>query len=395
MTIRIPFNRPPYTGHEDRHVLEAMRSGHQSGDGPFGRKCEAWLQVQIPSARALLTPSCTHALEMMALLLEIGPGDEVIMPSFTFVSTANAFALRGAKIVFVDVRPDTMNIDERLIEAAITSRTKAIVVVHYAGVPCEMDRICALAQQHALAVVEDAAQALGSTYRGQPAGGFGRLSAFSFHETKNVTSAGDGGALLVRDPALVQRAEVIREKGTNRSQFFRGMADKYTWVDVGSSYLMSEVQAAYLLGQLEHVDEIQARRRAIWSRYLEALRPLQAQGHVELAQIPPHCGHNAHLFFLKCRDLAVRTRLIAHLRSAGILAVFHYVPLHSSTAGLRFGRFHGEDRITTAHSERLLRLPVFHSLTEAEQGEVIDCVKAFFASEPGASAPGVARDART
>jgi dTDP-4-amino-4,6-dideoxygalactose transaminase len=395
MTIRIPFNRPPYTGQEDRYVLEAMRSGHQSGDGPFGRKSEAWLQAHIPSSRVLLTPSCTHALEMAALLLEIAPGDEVIMPSFTFVSTANAFALRGAKIVFVDVRPDTMNIDESLIEAAITPRTKAIVVVHYAGVACEMERICALAQERGLAVVEDAAQALTSTYRGRPAGSFGCLSAFSFHETKNVTSGGEGGALVVGDPSLVQRAEIIREKGTNRSQFFRGMADKYTWVDVGSSYLMSEVQAAYLLGQLEHVDQIQARRRAIWSLYFEALEPLRARGYVELPEIPAHCGHNAHLFFLKCRDLGERTRLIAHVRSAGILAVFHYVPLHSSSAGLRFGRFHGEDRFTTAQSERLLRLPLFHALTQPEQGEVIDCVNAFYSSQPDATAPGAAPGAHT
>ena len=293
--------------------------------------------------------------------------------------------------MFIDVRPDTMNIDESLLEAKITSRTKAIVVVHYAGVGARWTASARVAQQHGSPWSRTMRRPLRATRATRPASGFVRLS---FHETKNVPRRRRRRA-VVNDPMLEQRAEVIREKGTNRGQFFRGLVDKYTWVDVGSSYLISEVQAAYLLGQLEHVDEIQARRRAIWARYLEALRPLQAQGHVELPEVPLHCGHNAHLFFLKCRDLAVRTRLIAHLRSAGILAVFHYVPLHSSIAGLRFGRFHGEDRITTAHSERLLRLPVFHSLTEAEQGEVIDCVKAFFASEPGARAPGVARDPRT
>jgi dTDP-4-amino-4,6-dideoxygalactose transaminase len=374
----IPFNKPPFTGHEEQFVQAAMCSPKISGDGEFSRLCEAWFQKQLGAPKTLLTPSCTHALEMAALLLDVQPGDEVIMPSYTFVSTANAFVLRGARVVFVDVRADTLNIDERAIEAAITARTKAIVVVHYAGVACEMDTVLAVARRHGLAVVEDAAQAMMSTYKGRPLGTFGALGAFSFHETKNVTSGGEGGLLIVNDPALVQRAEIIREKGTNRSQFFRGMVDKYSWVDVGSSYLPSDLQAAYLWGQLQVAQDITANRLASWHHYHEALSGLAARGVFELPVVPAQCEHNAHMFYMKVGSLSERTDLIAHLKAHGVHAVFHYVPLHSAPAGLKCGRFHGDDKVTTSHSDRLLRLPLWYGMSVQELAQVVGAVKAFY-----------------
>lgn len=375
----IPFNRPPYTGNEDAYVLEAMHSARISGDGPFTHKCHDWFESALGCHKALLTPSCTHALEMAALLIDIRPGDEVIMPSYTFVSTANAFVLRGATIVFVDVRPDTMNIDERLIEAAITPKTRAIVPVHYAGVACDMDAIMAIAHRHGLVVIEDAAQGMSSTWKGKPLGTIGHLGAYSFHETKNYTSGGEGGLLIINDERYTARAEILREKGTNRSQFFRGMVDKYSWVDVGSSYLPSDIQAAYLWGQLERVDEIRRSRLHSWSRYRDAFLSLQMQGRVELPAVPDGAEHNAHMFYLKVADLDERTRLISHLAAQDVHAVFHYVPLHSSVAGQQFGRLHGVDKVTTTDSERLVRLPLWHGMTEAHIAQVIAAVTEFFA----------------
>jgi dTDP-4-amino-4,6-dideoxygalactose transaminase len=374
----IPFNRPPYTGNEDAHVLRAMRSDKMSGDGDFGKRCQQWFQTRLRCAGALLTPSCTQALEMAALLLDIGPGDEVIMPSYTFVSTANAFAMRGATIVFVDIRADTMNIDENLIKAAITPRTRAIVVVHYAGVACEMDPILAIAGRHGLAVIEDAAQGMMSSYKGRPLGALGDMGAYSFHETKNFTSGGEGGLFIARDPQHVLRAEVIREKGTNRSQFFRGMVDKYSWVDLGSSYLPSEIQAAYLWGQLESTDTIMASRLRAWHHYRDALTPLRDAGRIELPVVPGNCEHNAHMYYVKARDLDERTRLIAHLASRGVMAVFHYVPLHSAPAGRKFGRFHGADVNTTRESERLVRLPLWYGMNADILEQVVDAVLEFY-----------------
>lgn len=361
----IPFNKPPYTGNEDQYVLEAMRSEKMSGDGPFSKRCQAWFEERLGCRKALLTPSCTHALEMAALLINIQPGDEVIMPSYTFVSTANAFVLRGARIVFVDIRPDTLNIDERLIEAAITPKTKAIVPVHYAGVACEMDTIMDIAERHRLYVIEDAAQGMMSTYKGRPLGSIGHLGAYSFHETKNYTSGGEGGLLIVNDERFCSRAEIIREKGTNRSQFFRGMVDKYTWVDVGSSYLPSELQAAYLYGQLERAEEINAERLSLWSQYYEALGALERAGHIELPKAPDDCRHNAHMFYVKFQDLKVRTYAMSSLKNAQVSAVFHYIPLHSSPLGNKLGLFSGEDIYTTRESERLLRLPIWLGLDPA------------------------------
>ena len=362
----IPFNKPPLTGNEQQYVLEAMQSAKMSGDGTFGKRCQKWFEERYACKKTLVTPSCTHALEMAALLLEIKEGDEVIMPSYTFVSTADAFALRGAKIVFVDVRADTMNIDERLIEAAITPKTRAIVPVHYAGVACEMDVIMEIARRHNLFVVEDAAQGFESTYKGKALGTIGHLGAFSFHETKNITSGGEGGLLLINDERFIHRAEIIREKGTNRSQFFRGMVDKYSWVDIGSSYLPSELQSAYLWGQLEMVEKIQNARMQCWKEYYERLSPLAKKGIIELPIIPSNVTHNAHMFYLKVKNLDVRTELLEHLKAHEIGAVFHYIPLHSAPAGLKFGHFLGEDRFTTQESERLVRLPLYHGLTSQE-----------------------------
>ena len=373
----IPFNRPPYTGNEDQHVLAAMRSDKISGDGQYGQKCQAWFEQTLGCPKALLTPSCTQALEMAALLIDIQPGDEVIMPSYTFVSTANAFVLRGAKIVFVDIRPDTMNMDERLIEAAITSHTKAIVPVHYAGVGCDMATISAIAQRHSLFVIEDAAQGMMSTFEGKPLGTLSHMAAFSFHETKNVTSGGEGGLLIINDERFVHRAEIIREKGTNRSQFFRGMVDKYTWVDAGSSYLPSELQAAYLWGQLELADQITQNRLVSWNAYHEGLMDLAQAGHITLPTIPPNCQQNGHMFYIKCRDLAKRTALLAHMKQSNILAVFHYVPLHSAPAGLQFSRFHGEDQYTTSESERLVRLPLWYGMAHDVIAQVTAAICAF------------------
>jgi dTDP-4-amino-4,6-dideoxygalactose transaminase len=374
----IPFNRPPHTGNEDQFVLAAMRSDKISGDGAYGRKCQQWFEQHLDCAKTLLTPSCTQALEMAALLIEIQPGDEVIMPSYTFVSTANAFVLRGAKIVFVDIRPDTMNIDETLIEAAITEKTKAIVPVHYAGVGCDMETILDIANRYNLYVIEDAAQGMMSTYQGKPLGTFGHMAAYSFHETKNFTSGGEGGLLIINDERFIHRAEIIREKGTNRSQFFRGQVDKYSWVDIGSSYLPSEIQAAYLWGQLEKANEITQNRLATWVNYWHGLAELAQEGLFELPTIPGKCEHNGHMFYIKVRDLDQRTALLEHLKADNVYAVFHYVPLHSAPAGLRFGGFHGVDAFTTQESDRLLRLPLFYGLDEVSANHIIQSVKNFF-----------------
>lgn len=374
----IPFNKPPVTGAEEQYIKQALESNKLSGDGPFGKKCQNWFEANLPAKKTLLTPSCTAALELAAILIDIQPGDEVIMPSYTFVSTANAFVLRGAKIVFVDIRPDTMNIDERLIEAAITPKTRAIVPVHYAGVACEMDAIMAIAGRHNLYVVEDAAQGMMSSYKGRALGTIGHLGAFSFHETKNYTSGGEGGLLIINDERFAERAEVIREKGTNRSQFFRGMVDKYQWVDIGSSYLPSELQAAFLWAQLEHAAEINESRLNAWQYYWQHLQPHAEQGRIELATIPGACAQNAHMFYLKTSGLEERTALLEHLKRRDILAVFHYVPLHTAKAGAAFGRFHGEDRFTTAESERLVRLPMFFGISEQELKQVVEAVISFY-----------------
>jgi len=375
----IVFNHPSYTGNEDKHVLTAMRSGNMSGSGHFNEKCHRWFEENLGCVRALLTPSCTSALEMAAILIDTQAGDEIIMPSYTFVSTANAFVLRGAKIVFVDIRPDTMNMDETLIEVAITEKTKAIVPVHYAGVACEMDTIMELAERYGLYVIEDAAQGMMSRYRDRQLGTIGHLAAFSFHETKNYTSGGEGGLLIINDKRFVERAEIIREKGTSRSQFFRGMVDKYSWVDIGSSCLMSDIQAAYLWGQLEKADEIHQSRIAAWNNYYTALTPLDVAGHIKLPIIPNNCTHNAHIFYIKTATLKERSALLAYFKEIGILAVFHYVPLHTAVAGKRFGRFYGQDNYTTLESNRLIRLPLWFGLSQEDQAKVIDTIMAFCA----------------
>ena len=376
--MKISFNRPPFIGKETEYIKEAVeQNGMICGDGPFTKRCSAWMKEKFDSKHVLLTTSCTHALEMAAFLADIQPGDEVIMPSYTFVSTADAFVLRGATVVFVDIRPDTMNIDEKLIEAAITDKTKAIVPVHYAGVSCEMDTIMDIAKRYNLNVVEDAAQGITSTYKGKPLGTIGDYGCFSFHETKNL-SMGEGGALLVRDKENVEKAEIIREKGTNRSKFFRGQIDKYTWVEAGSSYLPSDLNAAYLWGQLEAIDEIQGQRLASWDTYYRELKPLADEGYIELPVIPEGCIHNAHMFYVKAADLGERTDLIEFLKEKGINAVFHYIPLHSAPAGYKYGRFHGEDKYTTKESERLMRLPLYYGLTEEQCVEVANAIKAFY-----------------
>ncbi len=359
----IPFNRPYMTGRELWLIAQAHANGHLSGDGPFTKRCHAWLEANTGAARALLTHSCTAALEMSALLLDLGPGDEVIMPSYTFVSTANAFVLRGAVPVFVDVREDTLNIDERLIEAAITPRTKAICVVHYAGVGCEMDQVMDIAERHGLKVVEDAAQAIMSRYRGRPLGTIGDLGALSFHETKNIIS-GEGGALLCRDDEMGERAEVVREKGTNRSRFFRGQVDKYTWVDVGSSFLPGEVTAAFLAAQIDAAQDITTQRIALWRRYDAWATPYEARGMLRRPIVPAHCEHNAHMYYLLLPTLQQRTAFIAGMKERGVGTVFHYIPLHSSPAGLRYARAHGELAITDDISDRLVRMPLWVGLEE-------------------------------
>lgn len=376
--MTIPFNLPPRTGREKKYIAEAIDGESLSGDGHFGKKCQNWFESKLPAKKTLLTPSCTAALELAAILLDIQPGDEVIMPSYTFVSTANAFALRGAKIVFVDIRPDTMNIDEKLLEGAISSKTRAIVPVHYAGVACEMDTIMMIARRHNLYVIEDAAQGMMSTYKGRSLGTIGHLGAFSFHETKNYTSGGEGGLLIINDRNFVEHAEIIREKGTNRSQFFRGMVNKYQWIEIGSSYLPSELQAAYLWAQLEFAEDINDNRLTIWQKYFDGLLTLQNAGKISLPNTPDGCKHNAHMFYLKTANLEERAALIEHLKARDITAVFHYLPLHTSEAGQKFGRFLGEDNYTTAESERLVRLPMWYGLCAIAQERVISAIKDFY-----------------
>ncbi|MBN2935354.1 dTDP-4-amino-4,6-dideoxygalactose transaminase [Mogibacterium sp.] len=373
----IRFNVPPYVGKETEYMKEAIDSHKICGDGEFTKRCNAWIEEHTGTAKALLTTSGTQALEMAALLSDIQPGDEVILPSYTFVSTANAFVLRGAKLVFVDIRPDTMNIDEKLIEDAITDKTRAIVPVHYAGVGCEMDTIMDIAKRHNLVVVEDAAQGVNAFYKGRALGSIGDYGCFSFHETKNY-SMGEGGAILINRPEQIEDAEIIREKGTDRSRFFRGQVDKYTWVNIGSSFLPSDINAAYLMAQLEMANEINENRLQSWARYNEGLQDLAQEGVIELPYIPEECAHNAHMFYIKTKDMEERKALISYLKERDIAAVFHYVPLHSAPAGLRFGRFHGADRYTTKESERLLRLPMYYNLSESDQQKVIDAVHGFY-----------------
>ena len=374
----IGFNVPPYIGTEMKYIEEAVAKNHKiCGDGPFTKRCNAWLEKKTGTAKALLTTSCTHATEMAALLADIKEGDEIIMPSYTFVSTADAFVLRGAVPVFVDIRPDTMNIDETKIEEAITEKTKAIVPVHYAGVSCEMDKIMELAEKYHLTVIEDAAQGIMSTYKGRALGTIGDYGCFSFHETKNY-SMGEGGALLIRDPKNVERAEIIREKGTNRAKFFRGQIDKYTWVDAGSSYLPGDMNAAYLMAQLDAADVIFEDRMRSWNLYKELLTPLAEEKKVELPHIPEGCTHNAHMFYMKAKNLEERTKLIDYLKENGVQAVFHYIPLHTAPAGQRFGRFHGEDVYTTKESERLMRLPMYYGLKEEEVRYVASKIIEFY-----------------
>lgn len=373
----IPFNKPALIGDEASYIQQAMERQKLSGDGDFTKACNRWFEEHMNAYKVTLTHSCTAALEASALLADIQPGDEVIMPSYTFVSTANAFALRGAHIVFVDIRPDTMNIDENLIEAAITDRTKVIVVVHYAGVACDMDTINQIGQKHHLLIIEDAAQGVMSTYKGQALGTIGDIGCYSFHETKNYTS-GEGGALLINNPRFAEKAEIIREKGTNRSQFFRGQVDKYTWVDIGSSYLPSELTAAFLYAQIQHADTINNNRLQIWQHYKQALQPLAANGDIDLPSIPADCQHNAHMFYIKTKNLEERTALISFLKARGIMAVFHYVPLHLSPAGQHYGRFHGEDCFTTSESERLLRLPLYYGLALSDVDDICEQIRSFY-----------------
>lgn len=375
--LNIPFNKPFIAGKELYYIAQAVINGHLSGDGQFTKRCHQWLEEQLKCSCALLTHSCTAALEMSAILCDLQPGDEVIMPSFTFVSTANAFVLRGAIPVFVDIRYDTLNIDEKLIESAITSRTKAIVPVHYAGVPCEMDVIMEIAKNHKLFVIEDAAQALLSTYKGNYLGTIGHLGCLSFHETKNIIS-GEGGALLINNPCFKERSEIIREKGTNRSKFFRGEVDKYTWVDLGSSYLPSELIAAFLYAQMEQADCIINRRRNIYQKYMEGLLHLQEKGQISLPIVKEGSNANGHIFYIITESLDERTRLISYLRENNILAVFHYVPLHSSPAGKKYGRTFGELKYTDDLSDRLLRLPIYYEMTDKEVEQVIDRINEFY-----------------
>ena len=378
----INFNEPILIEDAFRYVREAIQNKKLSGDGEFTKRCSYWLSRWCKVPHVLLTTSCTHATEMAALLAEIQPGDEVVMPAYTFVSTADAFVLRGARVKFVDIRPDTMNIDETLIEEAITERTKAIVPVHYAGVSCEMDTIMETARKHCLTVIEDAAQGVMSTYKGKALGAIGDYGCYSFHETKNY-SMGEGGAIVVKDNKKAEKAEIIREKGTNRSKFFRGQIDKYTWVEAGSSYLPSELNAAYLWAQLERADEIFDNRMKTWQMYSEGLKRLETDGRIVLPHIPDVCSHNAHMFYIKAANLKERTALIAYMKSIGISLVFHYIPLHTAPAGKRYGRFVGEDKYTTKESERLVRLPLYYGLKEIDAERVIDGIQEFYRMHGG------------
>lgn len=373
----ISFNVPPEIGTELTYIKQAMDNHKICGDGEFTKKCSSWLEENFHAHRAMLTTSGSSALDMAAMLCNLKPGDEVILPSFTFSSTANSFVMAGAKLVFVDVRPDTMNIDETKIEAAITEKTRVICPVHYAGVACEMDTIMEIARRYGLLVVEDAAQAVMSTYHGKALGTIGDFGCYSFHETKNY-SMGEGGAILINNPDYVEKAEIMREKGTNRARFFRGQVDKYTWVDWGDSYLPSDINAAHLWAQLEQAEKINNSRLAVWNRYYQEFAPLQEAGKISLPVIPEGCCHNAHMFYLKCRDLSERTEFISFMKSRGIQCVFHYIPLHSAPAGLKFGEFHGEDRFTTAESDRLVRLPMYYGMEEQDLQQVIRAVKDFF-----------------
>jgi dTDP-4-amino-4,6-dideoxygalactose transaminase len=377
---RISFNKPHLTGKELHYISEAHALGQLSGDGPFTKRCNTWLEEQTGCKRALLTNSCTAALEMAAILADIAPGDEIIMPSFTFSSTANAFVLRGGVPVFVDIRRDTLNIDETKIEAAITSKTKAIVPVHYAGVSCEMDTIMAIADRHGLLVIEDAAQGIMSTYKGRPLGSIGHLGCLSFHETKNIV-AGEGGALLINGERFIDRAEIIREKGTNRSKFFRGQVDKYTWVDIGSSYLPGEIVAAFLWAQMEDAKRITQKRLAIWDEYQVGLAAMERDGVVRLPVVPPGCTHNAHMLYVLFGNIERRSEAIESLNQRDVTAVFHYIPLHSSPAGLRFGRAHGDMSVTDDASDCLLRLPLYVDMTEADTQRVIQALVALHQSQ--------------
>lgn len=374
----INFNVPPFLGIELDYVKKAIVENRKiCGDGPFTHKCSEILEGKFNAKEVLLTTSCTHALEMAAILADIKDGDEVILPSYTFVSTADAFVMRGAKIVFVDIRPDTMNINENLIEAAITEKTKAIVPVHYAGVACEMDKIMEIASKYNLIVIEDAAQGVMSTYKGKSLGTIGHFGCYSFHETKNY-SMGEGGAIVINDNKYTERAEIIREKGTNRSKFFRGQVDKYTWVDLGSSYLPSDINAAYLYGQLENMEKINENRLDSWNTYYNELKVLQEDGNIELPYIPKECTHNAHMFYMKLKNVEERTEFIKYLKENGILAVFHYIPLHSSPAGKKYGKFFGEEKYTIKESERLVRLPLYYHLSKEDLTYIIDKVKEFW-----------------
>lgn len=373
----INFNIPPYTGKEMEYMKQAVENKKICGDGPFTKKCNQWLEERFHAQKVLLTTSGTTALEMATILCDLHEGDEVILPSYTFSSTATSVVLTGAKLVFVDIRPDTMNIDETKIEDAITDKTKAIMVVHYAGVACEMDTIMDIAQRHNLKVIEDAAQGVMSTYKGRYLGTIGDFGCYSFHETKNY-SMGEGGALVINNPEYNEKAEILREKGTNRAKFFRGQVDKYTWVDYGSSYLPSDLNAAYLWAQLEKADEINENRLQSWNRYNEAFQELAEAGKIELPTIPDGCVHNAHMYYVKLKDLEERTKFIAYMKEAGVQCTFHYIPLHSAPAGQKFGIFSGNDERTTSESERLVRLPLYYQFSEEDRDKVITCIKNFF-----------------
>ena len=375
--MMIPFNQSPCVGKEIEYIKQAINSHKICGDGIFTKRCSKWFEERTVASKVLMTTSCTHATEMAAFLTDIGPGDEVIMPSYTFCSTADAFVLRGGTPVFIDIRPETMNMDERLIEDAITEKTKAIVPVHYAGVACRMDEINEIARRHGLKVIEDAAQGVMAKYKGQALGSLSDFGCYSFHETKNY-SMGEGGALLIRDPVMIERAEIIREKGTDRSKFFRGQVDKYRWQDAGSSYLPSDMNAAYLWAQLQVAEEINDNRLRSWNQYYDELKELQEQGRIELPFIPDSCEHNAHMFYIKCKDLAERSKLIQYLKKKDIYAVFHYIPLHSAPAGIKYCRFNGEDKFTTKESERLLRLPMYYGLRSSGVAYVCEQIRAFY-----------------